>query len=277
MVVVTGRSHLDLSVYEKARALCHQPRAWTTPTEGADMPTLPASYGPDTFPPCLYPGCDEGGRRWYGLCARHSRQYKDRGMDYGRLTTLEPRRDDPRCLSCGEPVGGTTGFKKWCSGRCEMRWRRAQPGHTEAARTSNPYIRTDRPTSVPCRVCGEAIDLTVIGPSGRIQRSDIKVCKECRRRMGRSRVNVPFVYHRDGPACGICGEHVDITLRRGDDPVRCASVDHIIPLARGGTDDPTNLQLAHLGCNQRKAANEDVRSVHRPSVGQKDGEMVLGD
>jgi len=95
--------------------------------------------------------------------------------------------------------------------------------------------------------------------------------------MGRSRVNVPFVYHRDGPACGICGEHVDITLRRGDDPVRCASVDHIIPLARGGTDDPTNLQLAHLGCNQRKAANEDVRSVHRPSVGQKDGEMVLGD
>lgn len=224
------------------------------------MPKLPASYYPDTpSAPCAFPGCDEGGRRWYRLCARHARQYRDRGRDYGRLTPLEPRREDPRCLDCGDPVGGVTGFKKWCSGRCEMRWKRAQSGYTQT-----PWGGYDRPESVPCRVCGGAIDLTVVSQAGRRQRSDIKVCKECRRRMGRSCVNIPFVYHRDGPNCGICGERVDLQIRRGDDHVRCASVDHIIPLAKGGTDDPSNLQLAHLGCNQKKAANEGVRNVVGP-------------
>jgi 5-methylcytosine-specific restriction endonuclease McrA len=30
------------------------------------------------------------------------------------------------------------------------------------------------------------------------------------------------------------------------------SVDHIVPLARGGSDALSNKQLAHLGCNSRK-------------------------
>lgn len=41
--------------------------------------------------------------------------------------------------------------------------------------------------------------------------------------------------------------------RRHPDPL-CASIDHIVPLSQGGTNDLTNLQLAHLRCNLRKRA-----------------------
>lgn len=52
--------------------------------------------------------------------------------------------------------------------------------------------------------------------------------------------------------CGICGRPVDFSLRRPD-PM-AASIDHIIPIDRGGhPSDIDNLQLAHMGCNRLKA------------------------
>jgi len=54
-------------------------------------------------------------------------------------------------------------------------------------------------------------------------------------------------------ACGICAQPVDMHLRRADDAKWCASVDHILPRALGGGHEPSNLQLAHLHCNQVKS------------------------
>ena len=63
--------------------------------------------------------------------------------------------------------------------------------------------------------------------------------------------------YADEDACGLCGKPVDKTLPRkgldGRDDPRSKSVDHIIPVARGGAEyDRANCQLAHLGCNFRK-------------------------
>ncbi|WP_354596069.1 HNH endonuclease signature motif containing protein [Streptomyces sp. JL1001] len=44
-----------------------------------------------------------------------------------------------------------------------------------------------------------------------------------------------------------------MSLRRSDDAKWCASVDHVVPRALGGTHEPSNLQLAHLYCNQVKS------------------------
>lgn len=38
--------------------------------------------------------------------------------------------------------------------------------------------------------------------------------------------------------------------------VRAATVDHVVPLARGGTHDLDNLVLACMGCNCRKGVRE---------------------
>ncbi len=51
--------------------------------------------------------------------------------------------------------------------------------------------------------------------------------------------------------CGICGRPVDKSLRYPH-PLS-PTVDHIIPVARGGSSDIGNLQLAHRCCNRQKS------------------------
>lgn len=58
------------------------------------------------------------------------------------------------------------------------------------------------------------------------------------------------IYERDGGRCALCLEGVDRSIRWPD--TRCASLDHVIPISRGGTDGSDNVQLAHLVCNIRK-------------------------
>ena len=55
---------------------------------------------------------------------------------------------------------------------------------------------------------------------------------------------VQFLYALQGSICGICGKY----LRR-----KLATIDHVIPRARGGAHDITNWMLAHARCNFAKA------------------------
>lgn len=60
------------------------------------------------------------------------------------------------------------------------------------------------------------------------------------------------IFERDGWLCQICTEEVDGTLAWPHP--RSASLDHIIPIARGGAHEPSNVQCAHLGCNSSKGS-----------------------
>lgn len=51
--------------------------------------------------------------------------------------------------------------------------------------------------------------------------------------------------------CGICGQMIDKSLKYPH-PMS-ATVDHIIPCAKGGSDELDNLQLAHRKCNRLKS------------------------
>lgn len=55
---------------------------------------------------------------------------------------------------------------------------------------------------------------------------------------------------RDNAMCGICSEPVDLAIA-WPDPLS-KSIDHIVPVSRGGAHDPSNCQLAHLRCNISK-------------------------
>ena len=57
------------------------------------------------------------------------------------------------------------------------------------------------------------------------------------------KVEIAKVRERDAGRCGICGEPV----ARDEE-----SLDHVVPLARGGEHSYANVQLAHLSCNKRK-------------------------
>jgi len=59
-----------------------------------------------------------------------------------------------------------------------------------------------------------------------------------------------YIAKRDKFRCGICGGRVDMKLNHPD-PMY-GSIDHIVPLAAGGGNELSNLQLAHLRCNLAK-------------------------
>lgn len=54
---------------------------------------------------------------------------------------------------------------------------------------------------------------------------------------------ISLLRERDGDDCGICGEEMAY-----DD----MSIDHILGVWQGGSDEADNLQLAHLTCNLTK-------------------------
>ncbi len=57
---------------------------------------------------------------------------------------------------------------------------------------------------------------------------------------------------RDGPRCWLCGNDVDPGATRGSS--WAGSVDHVVPRARGGGNEPANLRLAHRSCNSRRGS-----------------------
>ena len=61
------------------------------------------------------------------------------------------------------------------------------------------------------------------------------------------------IIERDGGVCQECGVEVKVYKDdRYDSDPRLAEIDHIIPVADGGTNDPQNLRLLCLACNRKK-------------------------
>lgn len=65
-------------------------------------------------------------------------------------------------------------------------------------------------------------------------------------------VTVEMIVARDGVACRGCGEMVDFSIE-WPHPLS-KSIDHVVPIACGGTHVLSNCQLMHLGCNSSKGA-----------------------
>ena len=69
-------------------------------------------------------------------------------------------------------------------------------------------------------------------------------------------VTLKSVMKRDGGLCKLCGKPVDTTDRRGNGlGYYYPTIDHIVPLSKGGEHVMSNVQLAHMICNSRKGAD----------------------
>jgi 5-methylcytosine-specific restriction endonuclease McrA len=72
------------------------------------------------------------------------------------------------------------------------------------------------------------------------------------------------VFDRDGWVCQICARPVDRSVQHPDPA--SVSLDHILPLSRGGEHSRVNCQTAHLICNLRKGARVDGDFGERASA-----------
>lgn len=79
-----------------------------------------------------------------------------------------------------------------------------------------------------------------------------------RRRRARKRgvayepINTLRVAERDGWICGICGGAIEPALRYPEPLSK--SLDHALPLSRGGSHTYDNVRITHLVCNIRRNA-----------------------
>lgn len=140
-------------------------------------------------------------------------------------------RRSRQCIGCDKPMYYGKGLRE--RPMC-LPCRRTQPGYRDKSRKAPVQWWT-------CGRCGvQCSRPTVRGvlPTR---------CRACKRPAIRVTVR-RAVYERDAWMCGICGESVDASLA-GSRSIWRPSLDHIIPYAVGGSDDPENLRLAHFWCN----------------------------
>lgn len=178
---------------------------------------------------------------------------------------LSPCVDElAECVVCGSAcVHGRYGkHTKTCSKACRIERGRRKTRERYERQTG---VRL-RPASAPrqCKYCDRPIAVMHHRGRGRL------ACDHCNLFRGdhKSRAimyGVPYAYvsrvlvfERDGWRCQLCGRCVLRKARRrkhsGRLHPRTASLDHIIPMSRGGPHSEQNCQCACLECNVRKNA-----------------------
>jgi 5-methylcytosine-specific restriction endonuclease McrA len=64
-------------------------------------------------------------------------------------------------------------------------------------------------------------------------------------------ISLTRLYMRDIGVCALCGKHIDFDC--DSNSAHYPSIDHIIPLSKGGLHSWDNVQLACRECNTRKS------------------------
>lgn len=151
------------------------------------------------------------------------------------------------CKQCGNTFFSSSKTATFCSEECRLQWK------SEHAAPMLIYFHE-------CEHCGkkfESPQKTRKFCSDGCQRKSYDKKHEIRRRT-RKKINgdadysisLKRLYKRDQGICAICGEEVDMMCDPNSNEY--GSIDHIIPLAKGGTHTWDNVQLAHRICNSNK-------------------------
>lgn len=133
-------------------------------------------------------------------------------------------------------------------------------------RESNPWYFSDSPTFC-CNECSKRYHRR----NSRHRRREHLVCGDG--------VSLTQLIDRDEGICYLCGKPVDKNdFNITDDGWFVAgpsypSVDHVVPLARGGINDMSNARLAHCRCNALKSDRllEELVDAHAPAPGGTSG------
>lgn len=160
------------------------------------------------------------------------------------------------CADCGRPVqSGDRDAKR--PARCRPCAQAKPSANTRGKLRKDGKPRGSGPQIWSCERCGD--DWERESCRGQVPRW----CPKCRHMAGFERrrariagafvadVNRTRVFEADGWRCHLCGMLIDRSQKAPDR--MSASIDHVIPLSRGGKHEPSNCRAAHLGCNAKKS------------------------
>lgn len=170
------------------------------------------------------------------------------GRECGRKIYSRRPKPPRTCSECPTEIGRP---RVVCSAVCAERRRiRRDKRAREMAQAGRPAPQCPCGTAIPenRRRCDDCLAAS--------ERSARKLAKVRRRARCRYVEHEPYtlaeIARRDQYRCGICGGAV--AMAEQVPSLDAPTIDHILPLAAGGTDTPTNVQLAHFLCNSRKGA-----------------------
>jgi 5-methylcytosine-specific restriction endonuclease McrA len=217
---------------------------------------------------CAADGCDIDRIQARGYCAKH--------YVYWRRAQKLNTQHERQCTECGQPFTTSEARQVLCSRACRSRVAQRRTTVTRypdrvtlARRTLNqvaplvivPTAGEGAWTAGNCALCSEPFvsRLRTITCSIQCQarlKAD-RMHEKGHRYRARLRaayvapVNRALIYLRDEYTCQLCHLPVDMTTL-SPQPF-APSLDHVIPLARGGTHELNNVQLAHVICNSIKS------------------------
>lgn len=160
--------------------------------------------------------------------------------------TRRHRGPERPCSTCGKPFIVYKASMKACS-----------PGCGQKARRPRELWQETR------RACAGGCDGTVVAPRmychgcAAVRRLANWQRKNLKRRAGGEPMSIAEMGERDRWRCHLCRRRVSPEARYPSP--WSASRDHLVPVAHGGTNDPSNLALAHLRCNVRRGTRGVVQ------------------
>ena len=180
-----------------------------------------------------------------------------------KYSPLKSQTDEIRkCKECRKgyaPKQRTESF--FCSRDCkDKNWKNEEKKKRIALKSERPCIGCNNLIPSTARAdkkwCSEECSLKARSHTMNIQRR-IRTSEDVQE-FKRSEI-----YERDGWICQLCNKAVNPKLTFPNPA--CASLDHVIPLSRGGSHKTTNVQLAHLRCNTSRG-NKVLNLSPRPPL-----------
>ena len=182
---------------------------------------------------------------------KHADKYKD---------SLKPKapKSKKSCQWCSEEFETARQKEKFCQSSCRVAFQNKQRSDATKAK----HIANPRRFDFDCSRCGQLVttDICIRKTYG------VRFCRNCslvnRRESYRLktakrqkivnpiRISADVLIERDGNVCHICLTEIDLSLARNNR--FGATIDHVIPVSKGGADTLENMKLAHWICNIKK-------------------------
>lgn len=211
-----------------------------------------------------------------------------------------PAKISRQCLNCNAPFDHLKADAKYCSDKCRIDHRSRR--QTNVCEVCYRFFKTGNGTAQTCskrcrvlfhsRIGASPRTCLVCGDSFEVDRyhaTQAKYCSvRCRERSANKLKNAyrsnwhrqrrireqesevekinPFVvFDRDNWICWLCNTPCD---RDASHPQPlAATVDHVVPVSKGGLHRLGNLRCAHAECNTRRGNRDPAGLVfHRPST-----------
>lgn len=157
------------------------------------------------------------------------------------------------CDNCGKTFVASSKSNHFCSYDCQYE-HALKMSHDKNLAAFKPEERT-------CPFCGAGFKTTFQGTQSQIYcsqecRKQAEHCKYNEKRKEQMQkafvepVGLKSTYRRYNGVCGICG--LPVPARSDPGNIWAATVDHIVPISKGGLHMKSNCQLAHRICNSMK-------------------------